>query len=203
MPAVAPDPHLLWLHTPKKKGGHGFDYNPNTTPSRAVEPSALPLYPSSETGATLVYSISLLGQRVGPGSHLPSLEAIFNGWVNLAVDQSKAFTLGGPCSGILPSQSTPHWDSQPPVLSLHSLLFGSPCIHPWAESSIVQSPLSLMGSGSGPPSLTLFRIFLRVLYIKYCHNYPWLIFLHLIKSQGLGWGGSSSQMASPAIKVTC
>lgn len=33
---------------------------------------------------------------MGPVSHPPSPEAILDGWVNLAVDQSEALTLGGP-----------------------------------------------------------------------------------------------------------
>lgn len=90
-------------------------------------PSAPTLRPSSETGVTPVHSISLLGQHVGPVSYPPSPEAILDGWVNLAVDQAKAFSLGGLQPRTIPSQSVLHWDSPPRALSLHSPLFGSPC----------------------------------------------------------------------------
>lgn len=56
----------------------------------------LPHCSSLETGVTLVHTASLLGQPVSPVSHPPSPEAILDGRVNLAIDQSKAFALGGP-----------------------------------------------------------------------------------------------------------
>lgn len=56
----------------------------------------LPHCSSLETGVTLDHSTSLLGQPVGPVSHPPSPEAILDGRVNLAIEQSKAFALGGP-----------------------------------------------------------------------------------------------------------
>lgn len=122
---LSPIPHLS---IPSEDMRPQLSHNPDPSLARPVELSA-PHCSSLETGVTLVHSASLLGQPVGPVSHPPSPEAILDGRVNLAIDQSKAFTLGGPqpCALTFTEPSTQELMASDPFPTFLSLLLS---VHP-------------------------------------------------------------------------